>query len=198
VEPISATRTLDWTYQMPPAGDGVAGLEDYVVEDARRERLGKVGTVLRHPDGLFLAVEQGTPPLDNELVAVPWDEVRDVDHDTLTVRLGLSRAELEEAPRLDQARKMQEADADARRVTDVPGEPVRPAPVGAHGPVDRSSYAVTLSAGLLGVFAALVLAIFASGTDFDWEFALFAIPLALLAFAGVQAYRTFRSPYERR
>jgi hypothetical protein len=195
---MSGTRTLDWTFQMPAAGDGSAGLEDYVVEDARGERLGKVGTVLRHPDGLFLAVEQGTPPFSNELVALPWDEIRDVDHDTLTVRLGLSRADVDRAPRLDQARKVQETDAEATRVTDVPGEPVSPAPVAARGPVDRSSYAVTLWAGLLGVFAALVLAIFASGTEFSWEFALFAIPLALLAFAGVQAYRTFRSPYERR
>jgi hypothetical protein len=190
--------TLDWTYQMPPGGDGAAGLEDYVVEDAHGERLGKVGAVLRHPDGLFLAVEQGTPPLGNELVAVTWDEVRDVDHDTLTVRLELSRAQMERAPRLDQARKVQEPDADATRVTDVPGERVSATPVAAQGPVDRSSYAVALWAGLLGVFTALVLVIFASGTEFSWEFALFAIPLALLTVAGVQAYRTFRSPYERR
>lgn len=194
---MSETTTLDWTYQMPPAGDGASGLEDYVVEDAHGEHLGKVGTVLRYDDRLFVAVEHGTPPLDNELVAVPWNEVRDVDHDTLTVRLGLSRAELERVPRLDQARKVEQSDAAATRVTDVPGAPVRAAPVAAPGPVDRSSYAVVVSAGLLGVFSALVLVIFASGTEFDWEFVLFAIPIALLTFAGVQAYRTFRNPYER-
>jgi hypothetical protein len=195
---MSETTTLDWTYQMPPAGDGASGLEDYVVEDAHGKHVGKVGTILRHDGEVFVAVEHGTPPLANELVAVPWDKVRDIDHDTLTVRLGLSGAELERVPRLDQARKVQQGGADATRVTDVPGAPVEPAPLAAPGPIDRSSYAVVVSAGLLGVFSALVLAIFASGTEFGWEFALFAIPLALLTFAGVQAYRTFRNPYERR
>jgi hypothetical protein len=193
---MSETHTLDWTFQMPPAGDGASGLEDYVVEDSRGEHVGKVATLLRHGDGLFAVVEHGTPPLRNELVAVPWYKVRDVDHDTLAVTLGLSRDELERLPRLDEDRKVEVGDADAVRVTDVPGE-VRPAPVAARGPVDRSSYAVAMALGLLGVFATLVLVIFASGTDFDREAVLFVIPAALLTASGVLAYRTFRNPYER-
>jgi hypothetical protein len=193
-----AVRTLDWTYEMPAAGDGATGLEDYVVEDDHGGHAGKVGTVLRHEDRLFLAVEHGTPPLRNELVVIPWDAIRDVDHETLAVRVALDPDEFERAARLDQSRKAEGSAADATRVTDIPGSPVKPAPTTARGPVDRASYAVPLGSGLLGVFAALVLMIFASGTDFGWEFWLFLIPAALIAFAGLSAYRLFRDPYERR
>lgn len=64
--------------------------------------------------------------------------------------------------------------------------------------MDRSSYAVAVCTGILGVFSALVLVIFASGMDFTWHFVLFAIPVALLALSGLLAYRTFRNPYARR
>jgi hypothetical protein len=198
-----AARTLDWTYDMPAAGDGATGLEDYVVEDARGGHAGKVGTVLRHADGLFLAIEHGTPPLRNELVVVRWDAIRVVDHETLTVRLALEAEDLERAPRLDQSRKAEEAEAvevDATRVIEPPGLPAEPAPATAPGPIDRPwSYAVPLGAGLLGVFVTLVLMILASGTDFvGWKYWLFVIPVGLIAFAGVAAYRLFRDPYVRR
>jgi hypothetical protein len=195
---MNETRTLDWTYEVPPAGDGASGLEDYVVEDSRGEYVGKVATVLRHDDELFVVVEHGTPPVERELVAVRWDDVREVDHDTLTVTLRLSRADLERAPRLDRERRVEGGQADAMRVTDVPGAGMGSAPAGTSaGPVDRSSYVVALWLGLLGVFSALVLMIFASGTEFDWEFILFLIPAALLFASGIVAYRTFRNPYER-
>jgi hypothetical protein len=197
-----AARTLDWTYEMPAAGDGATGLEDYVVEDGRGGHAGKVGTVLRHADGLFLAIEHGTPPLRNELVVVPWDAIRLVNHETLTVRLALEPDDLQRAPRLDQSRKADEAgavEADATRVTEPPGLSPEPAPATAPGPIDRPwSYVVPLSSGLLGVFATLVLMIFASGTDFGWEYWLFLVPASLIAFAGVAIYRLFRDPYVRR
>jgi hypothetical protein len=195
-----AAQTLDWTYEMPAAGDGATGLEDYVVEDARGGHAGKVGTVLRHEDRLFLAVEHGTPPLRNELVVIPWDAMHDVDHETLSVRVALDPDEFERAPRLDQSRKAEGSGADATRVTDIPGSPVQPAPATAPGPIDRPwSYTVPLGTGLLGVFATLVLMIFASGTDFvGWKYWLFVIPVGLIAFAGVAAYRLFRDPYVRR
>jgi hypothetical protein len=199
-EPM-ADRTLDWTYEMPAAGDGASGLEDYVVEDARGGHAGRVGTVLRHEEELFLAVEHGTLPLSNELVVVPWKAIREVDHDSLRVRLGLEADDLDRAPRLDRSRKAEnaeEVEADAIRVTDPPGLPGASAPTTARGPVDRPSYAVALWLGLLGVFGALVLAIFATGTDFSWQYALFLIPAGLIVFAAVVAYRIFRNPYARR
>lgn len=95
---VPAARTLNWTYEMPPAGDGASGLEDYVVRDSGGEYVGKVGTVLRHRDGLFVAVEHGAPPIKNELVLISWEDVREVDHDDLTVVLALSPSEIESAP----------------------------------------------------------------------------------------------------
>ena len=198
---VPAARTLNWTYEMPPAGDGASGLEDYVVRDSGGEYVGKVGTVLRHRDGLFVAVEHGAPPIKNELVLISWEDVREVDHDDLTVVLALSPSDDESAPRLDQARKAAgEAEApDAKRVTDIPGAPVGATrPTTERGPVDRSSYALAVCTGILGVFSALVLFIFASGVDFTWHFVLFAVPAILLALSGLIAYRSFRNPYARR
>jgi hypothetical protein len=199
---MNETRILDWTYELPPAGDGATGLEDYVVRDSHGEHVGKVSAILRHSERLFVAVEHGTPPLKNELVAIPWENVREVDHDNLTVGLALSPGDIEKAPRLDQARKASGSEIqrlDATRETDIPGAPVGTArPTAERGPVDRSSYAVAVCTGILGVFALFVLVIFASGMDFTWHFALAAIPVTLLAFSGLLAYRTFRNPYARR
>jgi hypothetical protein len=153
--------------------------------------------VLRYEGRLFVAIEHGTPPIRNELVVVPWHAIRNVDHETLTVRVALDPADLERAPRLDRRRKAEEPDVEAIRVTEVPGSPAGSAPTTARGPVDRASYSVPIWSVVLGVFATLVLAIFASATDFGWEFWLFLIPAALIALAGVSAYRVFRNPYER-
>jgi hypothetical protein len=46
--------------------------------------------------------------------------------------------------------------------------------------------------------ALLVLALAAGETDFTWEFALFAVPVALIAVAAIAVYRAWREPYERR
>jgi hypothetical protein len=195
---VTEAKTLDWTFELPLAGDGATGLEDYVVENARGDHAGQVGAVLRHDEGIFLAVERGTPPLRSDLVVVPWRAVREVDHETLTVHLELEPDELDRAPRLNRDRKVEQADADATRVTEIPGSPVGARSATEPGPVDRPSYAVVVWSGVLGVFAALVLFIFASGTDFGWEFGLFVIPAALIVFAAVQAFRLLRNPYERR
>ena len=154
-EGVTASRTLDWVFEMlPPAGDGASGLEDYVVRDSGGGYMGKVGTVLRHGDGLFIAVEVGTPPLKNELVAIRWEDVHEVDHDDLTVVLGMTGAEVERAPRLDQSRKASDSSVerpDATRETDIPGAPVGTTrPTTERGPVDRSSYALAVCTGILG------------------------------------------------
>ena len=66
---MTEPRTVEWTYELPPAGDGASGLEDYAVEDARGDHVGKVGTVLRRGDELFLALEHDTPPVGSDLLA---------------------------------------------------------------------------------------------------------------------------------
>jgi len=64
-------READWTFEIPPATADAAGIEDYQVESAVAEPLGKVKTLLRRDDELFLALEAGIPPLVKRIRAVP-------------------------------------------------------------------------------------------------------------------------------
>jgi hypothetical protein len=201
---VTETRTLRWTYELPAVGDGATGLEDYGTVDAEENFVGKVSAVLRRDDMLYVAVEAGTPPLKRDMVVVPWDSVRDVDHSSLTVRLALGPEDVARAPRLDPSRSVRQGEfeedrqeeAEAVRVTEVPG--AASAPPDAPGPVDRGGYAVAVGAGILGMFGLLLFAILASLADeLTWHFALLVIPGALLLFAAVMAYRVFQNPVER-
>lgn len=201
---MTETRTLPWTYELPAVGDGATGLEDYGAVDSEGNFVGKVSAVLRRDETLYVAVEAGTPPLKHDVVVVPWDSVRDVDHTTLTVRLGVGPEDVAGAPRLDPARSVRQGEfeedrreeAEAVRVTEVPG--AAPAPPDAPGPVDRAGYAVAVGAGILGMFGLLLFAILASLADeITWHFALLAIPGGLFLFSAVTAYRVYRNPVER-
>ena len=188
----------DWTYQVAPAGSPAAGLEEYVVEAASGARVGKVTSVLARGDEIYVAVERGQPPVRHDVRAVPWRDVERLEHSALTIRLRLSEEALDDALELDPDKGVEDGEADARRVTELPQE-LRPSSApDAPGPVDRPTYVVALALGAGGLFALLVLVIFALAVDFTWHFALFVVPAALLALAAVFAYRSFRSPYERR
>ena len=182
-----------WTYEVPPLAGSAVGLEDYAVETAAGEFLGKVKTVLRHGEDTYVVVESGMP-LARTLYAVPWADVADVDHATVTVRVGRPPDELGSAVELDPEKAVEGAGAEAVRVTDVPGQRVPTSAPDAPGPVDRPTYAGLLVVALIGVFSALVLVLFAMTTDFTWQFALFVVPAVLLGAAGVLAYRFFRRP----
>ncbi|MGH3006144.1 MAG: hypothetical protein ACRDOS_09665 [Gaiellaceae bacterium] len=186
-------RSASWTYEVPPLAGGAAGLEDYAVETAEGEFLGKVKTVLRRGEDTYVVVESGLP-LARTLHAVPWDDIAGVDHAAVTVRLGRSPAELASALELDPGKAVEGEGAEAVRVLDVPGEGTSMADPDAPGPVDRPTYAGLLVFALLGVFSALVLVLFAMTTDFTWQFALFLVPVILLGASGVLAYRFFRRP----
>ena len=188
----------DWTYQVAPAGSPAAGLEEYVVEAASGARVGKVTSVLARGDEIYVAVERGQPPVRHDVRAVPWRDVERLEHSALTIRLRLSEEALDDALELDPDKGVEDGEAEARRVTELPQE-LRPSSApDAPGPVDRPTYVVALALGAGGLFALLVLVIFALAVDFTWHFALFVVPAALLALAAVFAYRSFRSPYERR
>ena len=188
----------DWTYQVAPAGSPAAGLEEYVVEAASGARVGKVTSVLARGDEIYVAVERGQPPVRHDVRAVPWRDVERLEHSALTIRLRLSEEALDDALELDPDKGVEDGEAEARRVTELPQE-LRPSSApDAPGPVDRPTYVVALALGAGGLFALLVLVIFALAVDFTWHFALFVVPAALLALAAVFAYRSFRTPYERR
>jgi hypothetical protein len=181
-----------WKYEVPPAGADAAGLEDYQVETPGGEMVGKVKVTLAQGDDLLLAVEGGIPPVVRDVRAVRWEDVAEIDHDSLTVLL--REGALERAVTLDPSKAVEGEDAEATRVTSVPEGPTTASGV---GPVDRPSYLVALVLGLLGAFSALGLVTVGSGTELGPLWALAVIPAALFAAAGIFAYRFFRRPSER-
>ncbi len=189
----------EWTYEVAPAGAPAAGLEEYVVVDAAGSHLGKVATLLRRGDELWLALERAAPPMTHDVRAIAWADVADVDHEALTVRLSLEAADVERALELDPERGTETSDAEAARVTDLPAE-LRPAPAsGRATPAsDRPTWALAVALGAAGLFALLVVVLVVTLTESGAALALFAIPGALLLAAGAAGYRAFRNPYGRR
>lgn len=189
-------READWSFEIPPTTADAVGIEDYQVESAVAEQLGKVKTLLRLDDELYLALQAGIPPLAERIRAVPWDEVGEIDHESLTVRLLARADELHRYPVLDGGRTIEGGEADAVRVTDVPDEEPRTVSPEDSGPVDRPSYLAALVAGLLGAFTALLAVVVITVTEGALRFAVLAVPALLIVLAGVLAYRFFRRPSE--
>jgi hypothetical protein len=187
------------TYQMAPAGAPAAGLEEYSVETASGDAVGKVQTLLEGKDGLLLAIELGTPPFRHEVHVVPWEAVEGVDHEALAVRLGVGADELERAPELDPSQGVETGDAELRRVEALPAEArgnVRPGNVA--GPVDRIVLGPSIALGLLGVFAFLAWVIMVTRVrDLTWHWVLLVVPLVLVVASGLLAYNAFRNQSER-
>jgi hypothetical protein len=189
-------RRAPWTYEVPAAGADSVALEEYVVEEASGDPVGKVMTVLERRGELYVAVERGTPPLTHDLRAVPWKDVERVDHSSLTVRLGLPKEGIEEALQLDPKKRVEGERAEAHRLTELP-RALRPSTTPeAAGPVDRPLYMVALGSFALSLLALLALFIAASRVDFTWHFAFLAIPALLFLVSLVSGYRLFRRPYE--
>jgi hypothetical protein len=182
-----------WTYEVPPAGADAAGLEDYLVETREGEPAGKVVALLEREGERFLLFDSGTPPLAKDRRAARWEELAEIDHDTLTITL---RTSLDETLELDPANEVEDGNAEAVRVTDLPHGLTGPVAPEA-GPTDRPTYAAAIVLFALGLLALLALALAASTTEFTWEFVLVAIPALLIAAATVAAYRAWRRPYER-
>src|SRR5215218_7611433 len=113
-------RKAPWTYEVPAAGADSVTLEEYVVEDASGEPVGKVMTVLERRGELYVAVERGTPPLAHDLRAVPWRDIERVDHSSLTVRLNLDEEAIEETLELNPKKAVEAESAEAHRLTELP------------------------------------------------------------------------------
>jgi hypothetical protein len=183
-----------WTYEVPRAGSGSAGLEEYMVEDKSGEPVGKVVTLLEHGGEHYVLVERGRPPIQHDRRAVPWSDVEAVDHEALAVRIDLTGEELSQVLQLDPEKQVEGGPAEAVRAL-----PPRPPATSADvpGPVDRAApYAATFALGAIGLIVLLGLFLFASTTDFDWEYVLFVIPAALFVGALMTGYNLTRRPYE--
>ena len=188
-----------WTYQVPPAGESAAGLEDYLVETRSGEQVGKVRTLIRRGQELYVVVERGNPPLSHDLRAIPWEEAETIDHDSLALTLRLEKDELERALELDPANQIENGEAEAQRVTELPPGLRQPSLPGSEaGPVDRPTYVAAISFFAIGLLAALGLALVVTAVQEAWLAALGVIPALFFIAAGVSAYRALRSPYQRR
>lgn len=140
-------------------------------------------------------VERGRPPLQHDLRAVSWNEVEAVDHTALTVHLKLSSAEMEESLRLDPDKRVEGGGADAVRAL-PPQQPTRTDPQ-VPGPVDRAGpYASMFALAALGLVVLLGIILFATVSDFTWEYALLVIPAALFVASLATGYRLMRRPYQ--
>lgn len=187
-----------WTYEVPAAGVDSVTLEEYVVEEASGEPVGKVMTVLERRDELYLAVERGTPPLSHDLRAVPWKDIERVDHSSLTVHLHLSEEAIDETLELDRNKgvEAEHGEAEAHRLTELPQALRLTTTPDAPGPIDRPPYALALGSFAFGLLALLGLFLAATTMDFTWHFALLAIPALLFLISLVSGYGLFRRPYE--
>jgi hypothetical protein len=184
-------QQAEWTYKVPKAGAGSAGLEEYQVETSSGEHTGKVMTVLRKEESIYLAVEIGTPPIKRDLRAIPWGEVAEVDHAALTIRLRPS-VDVDQALMLDPRKAVEDGPADAT-LAEGPGrfDP------DASGPVDRTlPYAATFALAAFGLLALLAIVALASAVDSSGIWLLLAVPAVLLLGALVSGYKLFRRPFE--
>jgi hypothetical protein len=186
-------QQAEWTFEVPKAGAGSAGLEEYQVETSSGEHTGKVMTVLRKEESIYLAVETGTPPIKRDLRAIPWGDVAEVDHAALTIRLRPS-VDIDRALMLDPRKAVEDGPADATLAG--PPEEGRFDP-DASGPVDRTlPYAATFALAAFGLLALLAIVALASTVDSGWIWLLLAVPAALLLGALVSGYKLFRRPFE--
>jgi len=189
-----ADRGTPRAFEAPPGGADAAGLEDYVVETSAGERMGTVVSSVEEGGSRWLVVEAGMPPLRRDRRVIPWNEIEEVDHDALVVRVAVAAANAERLP--DPGR---EEAAPASRVTEAPGAPSYVPTGDVAGPSDRS---LTLF-GALAFFAlglltllAIVAVLSRHGEDTPWLFAL-VLPAALIAVSGILGYRLWRDPYSR-
>jgi hypothetical protein len=190
-------KLAPWTYELAPTGAGSEGLEEYEIRAADGEHVGIGLGLVSRANRSFLLVDAGAlPPFVHRRIAVPWQQVADVDHVALVVRLSVDRAGLEEvALALDPKRAMHGSGAEAERV-ELPPALTRPAAPG-EGPMDTNS---TIALGLLAAAAPFSLFVLITiwmtrGLE-GWEYALLAIPFVLAALTvALEGYRLFREPH---
>jgi hypothetical protein len=190
----------DFTYQVRTLAQPSFGIEDYTVYTSDGSRVGTVGALLDRAGTRLLLVEDGVAPVALRRRAVPWEQVERVDHDALAVWLVLDSEAFErDALELDPDKGVEEDDAEARRVTELPDELIPPSQGPAvRGPVDRPRWLEAFTVFCLFGFSTLVATIVVYFTDDNRLAALYAVPAVLAAVTAWLGYRASREPYEPR
>jgi hypothetical protein len=177
-------------------GDSV-WLEEYLVYDRDGEPAGKVFAVLEHAGQRWLGIERDHLPGRHDRRVVPFETIRETDHENLAVHLSLSAEEVDRALELDPGKGVEQGGA-ARRITDVPRAELPPRrDAGAPGPVDRAVTFVGPLAALFGTLALLAVFTFWGASNSSDALPYFAVPGVLFAVAGLFGYRAWSRPWTR-
>ena len=189
----------DFTYEVRKVATDPVWVEDYVVRTSDGESVGTVAAVLERGGERLLVVERGLVPIAQDRRVVPWRDVEQVDHDALAVWLRQDGREfLDGAAELDPGLAVEEGQAEARRLRQVPDDAVPPARVEGGGPLDRPTTGFAIFAAMLTAFAVLVVAVLATATESSWTLLFGVVPLGFAVVALLLAYRAYRSPYAPR
>lgn len=187
----------DWTYELPPVTGDSVWLEEYLVYDRDGEPAGKVFAVLEHEGRRWLGIEREHLPGRHDRRVVPYETIRETDHENLALHLALSAEEVAEALELDPEKGVEQGGA-ARRVATVPRSELPPRhDAGAPGPVDRT---VTLAAPLVALFGTLALLgvfVFWGGSNSSDALPYFAVPGVMFGIAAFLGYRAWSRPWTR-
>ena len=180
-----------WSYELPPAGAPDVGVEQYQVEGPGAESWKATG-LLQRGDELYVAAAPSGFALRRHLVAIPWSAVERVDHDELTIHV----RGLEDAVELDPDRAVENAPAEARRVTELPPELELAQPTGdVAGPRDRLRLFAALGAAALGFVTLLGAVAVIAEASTPWRFALLVPPALLLVLALALSIAAWKRPY---
>ncbi|MFL5960664.1 MAG: phage holin family protein [Gaiellaceae bacterium] len=187
----------EWTYELPPVTGDSVWLEEYLVYDSSGEPGGKVFAVLEHHGRRWLGIERDHLPGRHDRRVVPFEAIRETDHENLAVHLALSARELDEALELDPAKGVEQGGT-ARRITRVPPAELPPRrDAGAPGPVDRGMAVAAPLGALFGMLALLAVFVFWGADNSSDALPYFAVPGVLFGVAALLAYRAWSRPWTR-
>jgi hypothetical protein len=188
----------DWTYELPPVTGESVWLEEYLVYDCNGEPIGRVFAVLEHDGERWLGIEREPWPMLHDRRVVSFEQIREADHENLSLHLALSATELEDALELDPGKGVEQGGS-ARRITDVPpGELPRRDAVSAR---DRAAPGVLLYvaalAAVVGMLALLAVFVFWGAGNSSAALPYFAVPGVLFGLSAALGYRAWSRPPSR-
>lgn len=190
-----APSRADWTYELPPAAGDSVWLEEYLLYDREGEPAGKVFAVLEHEGWRWLGIERHHLPGRSDRRAVPFDAIRETDHENLAVHLALSAEEIEDALELDPKAGVEQGGT-ARRVTDVPSSELpRRRESRTRRPVRGAASVaapVAVLASVVGMLALLAVFVFWGAGNSSAALPYFAVPGVLFALSAFLGYRLLR------
>jgi hypothetical protein len=190
-------RVVDWTYELPPLAGDTVWLEGYLVYDRDGEPAGQVFVVLEHDGRRWLGVEREHLPGRHDRRVVPFEDVRETDHENLAVHLVLSAQGIDDALELDPDRGVQH-DAAARRITLAPaGELPLTHDADEPGPVDDLGNLGAPIAALLGLLSLLAVFVFWGADRQSAALPFLAVPGVLFAIAVLLGYRAWSRRWTR-